>query len=386
MVLLLLACAWFALIALLILRAVGQYRHYQNAEPIETPLENAPTICVIVPARNEQANIGRCIEGLLSQQFPYDRLAIIVVDDNSEDTTAEIVSAISRRDARVRLLRAPQLPQGWLGKPHACWAGAQGAGHVDWLCFCDADTAARPLLLNSAIQTAQQRDLALLSLEPFVELRSFWERVVLPCGFFFIAFTQDLRRAEDPNDPHCHANGQFLLIRRQAYEAAGTFAAVRDEIAEDSAMARAIKRTGGKVAVLGASALISVRMFADFRSLWQSLSRQAGQLLGSSGRAIVFTFVALALAICCIALPIACGIAEVHHASAVNLIGFIVAVLASLALLGTQIGTATYFRIPFWYGFLFPLGYTVGAGLLLKSAMTSRHSRVVWKGRSYGSS
>ncbi|HEX4795516.1 MAG TPA: glycosyltransferase family 2 protein [Humisphaera sp.] len=385
MILLLLSSAWLATVALLLIRAIRQYRHYQNANPIEQPVDNAPTISVIVPARNEQANIARCVEGLLSQQYPYDRMSIIVVDDNSEDSTAAIVSEISRRDSRVRLLRGAPPPPGWLGKPHACWAGAQAAGHVEWLCFCDADTAARPLLLNSAIQTARQRDLALLSLEPFVELRAFWERVVLPCGFFFIAFTQDVRRAEDPNDPNCHANGQFLLIRRQAYEAAGTFAAVRDQMAEDSAMARAIKRTGGKIAVLGATALISVRMFADFRSLWQSLSRQAGQLLGSGGRAMIFTMVALALAICSLALPIICGFAVAHDASAVYIVALVLSTLTSLALLGTQIGTATYFRIPFWYGFLFPLGYTVGAGILLRSVMALRSSGILWKGRSYPS-
>src|SRR5207248_7969753 len=104
-------------------------------------------------------------------------------------------------DERVQLLAGAALPGGWAGKPHACWQGAAAAGKVDWLCFIDADTTADPPLLRTAIAAAEARGLDMLSVQPFQELGSWSERLVLPAGFFFVAFTQDLRRVNDPNQP-----------------------------------------------------------------------------------------------------------------------------------------------------------------------------------------
>jgi chlorobactene glucosyltransferase len=113
----------------------------------------APSVAVIVPARDEAMNIARCLTSLSAQAGSG--LRILVVDDQSTDGTAAIVAAFAERDPRIELLNAPALPPGWVGKCHACWIGSRNAGAVDWLCFMDADVAADALLIASAVKTAE---------------------------------------------------------------------------------------------------------------------------------------------------------------------------------------------------------------------------------------
>ena len=108
-----------------------------------------PSVTVVVPARNEAGNIGACLRSLLAQQYPTERLRIVVVDDDSEDDTAAIVAALAA-DSRITLLSAPALPSGWKGKAHACWYATQAVpADTEWLCFLDADMRAHPLALAS---------------------------------------------------------------------------------------------------------------------------------------------------------------------------------------------------------------------------------------------
>src|SRR5215469_866678 len=119
-----------------------------------------PSLTVVVPARNEAANIDACLRSLVAQQYPTERLRIVVVDDDSQDDTAAIVAAMAAGDSRIRLLSAPALPPGWKGKAHACWYAAHAVpAETEWLCFIDADMRGHPLALASAVQLAQVRSL-----------------------------------------------------------------------------------------------------------------------------------------------------------------------------------------------------------------------------------
>ncbi len=229
------AFVWAGGVAWLLWRAVRQFGLYQTLRPAPAGQDDLPDLAVIVPARNEAARIGRCLRGLLAQDYPTERLRIIVVDDNSTDGTAALVGRIAAEDARVVLIHGRPPPPGWAGKPHACAQGADAAG-AGRLCFLDADTVPRPALMRTAVLAARERGIDLLSLEPFQELGGFAERLIIPSGMFLIAFTQDPSRVNDPTLPDATANGQFLLFRREAYEAVGGFAAVRDEICEDRAL------------------------------------------------------------------------------------------------------------------------------------------------------
>ena len=347
---------------------------------------------MIVPARNEAARIERCLRGLLAQDYPKGRLRIVVVDDNSTDGTAVLVERIAAEDAGpIDPRRAAAAGLG--GKPHACRQGADAAGAVgDSLRESPADRGAVGLHRRRRGRlalfprrrhgpptraaahgrlAAQERRIDLLSLEPFQELGGLTERLVIPSGMFLIAFTQDPSRVNDPARPDATANGQFLLFRREAYEAVGGFAAVRDEICEDKALARAVKRAGFRLALMGAEGLVRVRMYTGFRSLAEGLAKNVVDMAGGVGATLAAATLALVLGWAPILVPLWIGDRR-PAALAVALAG-------SLALLGTHLAGARHFRIPFWYGFLFPLGYTLAAAVALYAVL--RRSAASWSGR-----
>ena len=181
-----------------------------------------------------------------------------MVDDHSEDRTVEIATSIARDKSQLSVVRSPLLPSNWIGKSHACWTGAgMAASDYEWLCFIDADVAAQPELLSSAVAFASTEGLSLLSLAPRQELKSFAERLVMPCGLYFLSFWQDLREAQSPVNHNATVTGQFMLIRRRDYQAVHGHAAVRNVICEDVALAGLLKQAGTSVALCDSGGLLS---------------------------------------------------------------------------------------------------------------------------------
>jgi chlorobactene glucosyltransferase len=340
-------------------------------------------VTAIVPARNEEATIGKCIRALTNQNLPPDELQIVAIDDGSQDQTASIAADIARHDARVKLLTGAELPPGWRGKPHACWLAA-GQATGDWLCFIDADTIAQPALLPTALKIAQNRSIDLLSLQPFQELPSPGERLILPSGFFLLAYTQDLRGTNDPASAQASVNGQFLLARRDAYLAVGGHAhpSVRNAIAEDSELAKVFKRAGRRILVLGSEGLLHTRMYPTTSLLIEGIARQASSLLKGPLLLLAALF-GLTVAVASILLPVLAVLGVMRASGVVNIAALVFAAVGSLALLGTHIGIARYFRIPLWYGLIFPLGYLFGSAILLFAVWERARGQIRWKDRIY---
>lgn len=383
MIRLLAALAWAGTIIWLLARAVRQHRAYESVEPSPPP-QDGPHIAVIVPARDEAPRIARCLGGLLAQDYPPDRLSLVVVDDHSRDGTAAIVRRFARDDPRVRPIEAEPLPEGWAGKPWACWLGVRAAGAAQWLCFIDADVAPQAALLSSALAEARRRGLDMLSLSPFQELGTPGERLLLPAGFLFLAVAEDVRLVNDPAAPEASANGQFILIRRATYEALGGHAAVAGEVSEDSALARLAKRNGCRYAFLGGERLLACRMYCDFAALWTGLARNTTDAVGGVRVAVAAAFGGAGFALAAPLLPLWTARAvAANGAGAVDWTAFGAALAGSLVLLGTHLAAARHFRIPLVYGLIFPLGYLLGAALLIDSARRRRSGRVAWKGRVY---
>ncbi len=235
--LLILSFTWLVLTAILIGRALRQRGVFRDIYPPDVPSDHNPQVTVIVPARNEERNVGNCLESLLSQNYPETALRIVAVNDNSSDKTLAIMEEIAAKSARVSVLNAPPLRPGWCGKSHACWTAAEGiADRSEWLCFTDADITAGPELIPSAVALAEEENIDFLSLTPRQILVSFSERLVLPCGLYFLAFSQNLAEVNSPKCPNATATGQFILIRGPVYKVLGGHEAVRREICEDVAM------------------------------------------------------------------------------------------------------------------------------------------------------
>ncbi len=369
---------WAALVLYLLCRILRQFRAFrQLALPVPTELCVLPSVAIIVPARDEIQNIELCLDGLRAQTGLSDRWSIIVVDDESQDGTAAAVERCGAADSRVRLACAGVLPEGWVGKPHACWRGALLA-ECDWLCFVDADVRAAPQLVAAAVTTAEAQGIDMLSVHPLQELGSFWERTIMPAGLLVLACAKSLEAgAEDA------VNGQFLLIRRTVYFQVGGHSAVRAEIAEDKALAARVKQAGFDLRVLAAERLARTRMYRNLASLWEGLSKNATEVL--SGRVVTFAAGAAAFAFGWISLlvPPAIIIAALGEPSPAAIGGAALALLGSAVVIGIQCATARHFRIPAAFGLIFPLGYIAVACLAWNGVLVSLNGRVTWKQRTY---
>ena len=378
MVILVCGAAWAALVLYLLSRTLRQFRsHRQAALPAPAALSLSPSVSIIVPARNEIANIGPCLDALRAQIGLFGHWSIIVVDDESQDGTTAAVERCSALDSRVKAVPAGTLPKGWIGKSHACWRGALST-ECDWLCFIDADVRAAPQLVAAAVTTAEAQRIDMLSLHPLQEFGSFWERTIMPAGLLVIACTKPLGPgAQDA------ANGQFLLIRGQTYFEVGGHAAVRAEIAEDKALARRVAKAGFNFRVLSAEHLGRTRMYRDLASLWEGLSKNATEILGGPIVTLAAAAAAFAIGWTSLLLPPAVTLAALGRPAPTAVIGALLAMLGSAAVFGIQFGAARHFRIPAAFGLIFVLGYTAVACLACNAVLKSLRRRVTWKGRTY---
>jgi glycosyltransferase involved in cell wall biosynthesis len=229
-----------------------------------------PSVSVVIAARNEDRGLGATLESLLLQQGVD--LEVLIVDDHSVDETASIARRYAEMDARVRLLPAPPLPDGWCGKPHAQAHGATQATH-SLLLFADADVRFAPAAVASAVAALEDRGVDLVTLLPAAELQSFWERAVQPVMALIIFYSVSFAKVNDPTDPQSVGVGAFLLMRRSIYDAAGGHAAIRDRIVDDYALAQTVKRAGGRLWFADGRDLISIRMYHSLAEIWRGWSK-----------------------------------------------------------------------------------------------------------------
>ena len=241
-----------------------------------SPFDQAPIVSVIVPARNEEASLQDCLNSLVAQRNVA--FEIIVIDDHSTDRTREIASSFSA--SGVRLIEAPALPPGWTGKNNAVIAGAQAA-RGGWLLFTDADTIHLPGSLSRALAEAQDNSADLLSYSPEQIAVTFWEMATLPVVFAELATQYPPSKVSDPASSVAAANGQYILITRQAYDAVGGHAAFAGDILEDVALARAIKRSGYKLRFRYAADAVRTRMYRNYRQLRDGWTKNLALLFPS---------------------------------------------------------------------------------------------------------
>ena len=238
-----------------------------------------PTVSVIIPARNEEACLADCLQSLVAQSGVA--FEIIVVDDRSTDRTREIAQSFP--EEKVRVIEAPPLPAGWTGKNNAVTTGARQAPG-EWLLFTDADTVHLPGSLAGAMAEAQENHADLLSYSPEQIAVTFWEMATLPVVFAELARQYPPSVVSDPTSPIAAANGQFILIRRDAYAAGRRHAAIAADILEDVALARAVKRSGRKIRFRFAPDAVRTRMYRNYRELRDGWTKNLALLFPQPGR------------------------------------------------------------------------------------------------------
>jgi glycosyltransferase involved in cell wall biosynthesis len=337
-------------------------------------------VSAIIPARNEEASIGRTVESVAAQAEVGE---VIVVNDQSTDRTGEILRRLAARIPKLKVLEAGELPVGWTGKNRAVAIGA-AAAQGDWLLFTDADTYHHLGSTRRALADAVDHSAVLVSYSPEQEMDSFWERAAIPFVYGRLAARFSFAQVNDPKRPEAAANGQFLLILRDAYDAVGGHAAVAPEILEDVALARLVKSQGYGIYFTAPIGIVRTRMYRSFRALWQGWTKNLYLLVGGNAKSALLEF-AEVLPIFDVAAMLAIWIYVRAHAS-------VSAWLLPLLLLLPIIRLHLQYAIRL-YRNLYPVSYvqyylpgmTFYSAALIASWWKNARGAVMWKGRAYPS-
>lgn len=232
-------------------------------------LESWPRVTVVVACRNEQDYIRDCIEGVLSQDYPD--IELIVVNDRSEDRTAEVLREI--KDSRLKVLEVKELPAGWFGKNHAMWLGAR-AGIGEWLVFTDSDTRLGEGALREGVGLGVVRNYDMVSLIPRFRTRGFSDSLLTPLCGMVTSGMYLMMFANNPQLPGvAFACGQYMAIRREAYDRVGGWESVKGYPSDDVEMARRLKRMGMRPRVGWGQDLVEARMYEGWGQVYRGWSR-----------------------------------------------------------------------------------------------------------------
>ncbi len=244
-----------------------------NLRSLKTPhrdskiSEPAPLVSVLIPARDEEVNIEACLESLREQDYP--NFEILVLDDNSSDNTANIVDRIAAADNRIQLVSGEPLPEGWAGKPFACYQLAKRA-RGSWLLFVDADTTHAPHMLRSVLALALRLRPSLLSGFPRQLATSLPQKIAIPVLYFVILSWLPLwwlQRSKEPKPSL--AIGQFLLFPRDEYWRIGGHKAVKSRILEDVWLGVEVNRHGGRQVAVDLSPVVLCHMYRSLGAMWE---------------------------------------------------------------------------------------------------------------------
>ena len=337
------------------------------------PLDPHPVserVSVLVPARNEAHRIAPTIRSLLGQQR-LDDLEIIVLDDGSQDGTADVVINVAAGDPRLRVTAGAPLPPRWLGKPYACHQLSHAAsGSV--LCFIDADVSLEPVAIAAAVRALRSSGLDAVSPYPRQLADGLGPRLVQPLIEWSWLTTLPLGVAErSPRPSLAAATGQFFVVDAQAYRRAGGHAAVATEVLDDVELMRSVKRTGGTGVAVDGSALATCRMYSSWDELYEGYTKSLWTAFGGPAGSIA---VGAALGIAYVAPPLA----ALLTGSRAGWVGYGAAV-AGRTLVARTTGQPVVPDV-----LAHPVSVAVLVGLLAESWRRRRRGALTWKGRQIG--
>jgi len=348
--------------------------------------DHSPTVSIIVPARNEEEVLPTALASLLQLDYPH--FELIVVDDGSTDGTGRIADEWASDPIAkgwLRVIHNRELPSGWSGKVHALSLAAREATG-EWILATDADVVFHPKLLRAAMALAMQKNVQLLSVTPQMEMRGFWDKVVLPAFTLLIFTFYPLRLVNRPGFPRAIAAGGFILMRRQDFETLGGYEPIKNVVIEDVRIAEHFKRNGRAVHLALGGGLLRTHMYRNVGEMWEGLSRSAFEGAGFSV-AKVLSGVVAGTGLCVV--PWVAAIALIiRGAHQGHLCGNSVALTLALAACAESVliylPVVLLMRVPFQYALALPLAALFYSGVALNSMLRSVFgSGVPWKGRRY---
>jgi chlorobactene glucosyltransferase len=271
-------------LVLLLLNLIQNLKTLRKQERVKLK-EPLPLISVLIPARNEEDNIEKCVTSLLQSEYP--RLEIIVLDDNSTDGTHEIVKQLSRRHKKLRIIKGKELPPGWNGKNWACQQLSQAAGG-DWFLFTDADTTHRPQSVSLAFSVAQKRKSVFVTYIPGLPAKTWSEKLFYPIIHFAFFVLLPSRVVNYSKNSHIAIGiGPFLFINKQFYFSFGGHESIKTAIVDDMALAKKVKEHKGKVSAVDGTKVMDVRFYTCFKELWNGFSKNIYEAIGCAPHYLV---------------------------------------------------------------------------------------------------
>ena len=279
--------------------AFWQIRRFDAESEEPKPLPSWPTVAAIVPARSEAQTIQQTVTSLLRQEYPA-KLSIIIVDDHSEDDTAGLARQAmegATNSISLEVISAPLLPDGWTGKLSALNAGVEAASKVrpEFFWFTDADVVHAPTTLKRLVDRAQRHNCDLTSLMVRLKTNSFAERLLIPPFVYFFLMLYPPVWTAAPDSRTAGAAGGCVLLRRSALERIGGLTALRSEVIDDCALARAVKSSGGKIWMGLTRLSYSLRSYSGASEIRDMIARTAFTQLNYSAVALAGALVGMVL-------------------------------------------------------------------------------------------
>jgi chlorobactene glucosyltransferase len=363
-----------------------------QANPNQALPKNPPLVSIVIPARNESKRIRNCITTLKSQTYP--KLEFIIIDDSTDDTI-EVIHSIVGDDQRFKIIRQEKLPPGWIGKPFALQQGstvAQGS----YLIFIDADTTYDPVLIEKAIGYTLDNKLDMLSLAPRHICVSFWEKMIQPIFLCAILGLSPLAQVNDARSKTSFASGPFIMVKHSVFDAVGGYQTIKGCIADDIELAKVIKNSGYKLAVVHAQSLMSLRMYQKFSDIWEGWSKncflgfvQKREMKSKALQVLLFLGVLFLIFMFLIFpfLSLIGGIVLLLFFHSITWVPFIIYTLATwIVSVLTMMYVLHIYRIdsPSYVPLTLILGGIVTMGIFTNAALRTIFGKgVTWKGRTY---
>ena len=372
------AFAWLVIIVLTV-RGHSRQRSLLATSNLRLTASDAPLVSILVPARNEQHRVlEQCIRSILAQD--YGRFEVIAVNDRSTDETGAILARLAESDERLRVIEGEELPPGWLGKPYAM---QQALNHArgEWILATDADMIFEAAALRTALCRALESNADALTLIPRFETGSFWERVIIPTWEWVFLMFAVFYRIDDPKTDRAAAIGGFFLIRRTVLDRVGGYEALKDEVMEDVRLADRIKRSGARLLIDRAPALLRTRMYRTFSEMWECSTKNWFSGMNFSLSLALSSVVSMYLG--AVAPPLIALAAVIAMASGTDLTSlFIPAALSWLFQVLVMAISSRRSGVSPLYALTSPLGLGVIYAMLFDSTIRITTGRgVTWKGR-----
>jgi len=369
--------AWIFLIKSM----VNSFRFAPYLDKFENTSKSSPKVSIILPARNEEEFIGKCLESLINQD--YENYEIIVIDDSSDDETGKIISEYAKKYSKIIPVSARPKPDGWMGKNWACMEGYRKATG-ELLLFTDADTNHSKNVLSLAVAHLVSFNLDALSAIPKMLTFDFWTKITLPMISTFLHTRFSALNVNNPAKKTGYFFGSFYILKKKTYEEVGMHEGVKQEIIEDGALGKKVKELGYKMKMVRGEHLIDAVWARDKITLWNALKRLMVPLYLQSGKIAIGIFFAV-LFLLFIPFPVFAVSALLPIETTSTKILCVTAAIASILIyIGAIIEAKVGLELRFVHALFAPLGsLVVVLGFLSGLLQANSTSSITWKERSY---